>query len=271
MTFKEVKKNLKKDPAGSIWIELYRKIGLLITYILIKIFPRIKANFVTIFMLLLNIVSVVFIYIGVYNASVKYILISFIIYFIATALDCTDGNIARLKKETSYIGIFLDRLCHNIHHPLFFLVLGYAIGVYKSNYIIILVFAIFAIISEFSPIEIAKKDVQNSFVKQLIFKKSVNFDISTHTKKLNSNLNDQFIPKKDSKVKKIIKILFSFLSSFENIYFILIITIYFSISFIYLTIYIALIMGMKIFKEIIKKDLKLFMENLKYLEGKLNE
>jgi len=49
------------------------------------------------------------------------------------ALDCADGEVARLQKRTSIFGIHLDRLAHIIANPTFILALGLHVYLQESS------------------------------------------------------------------------------------------------------------------------------------------
>lgn len=165
MKLNDVKKYLKKDDAP-FWIMINRYIGLYITWILLNIFPNIKANTVTISMLFLNIISFGFLYISIIEYNLYYLALYFIIKNLSMCLDCVDGNVARINNDKSIFGLFLDRLVHNISYPLLFGTIGFALYDLISMKSVLIIFLISGLLTELSPIELAKIQIENMFYKQ---------------------------------------------------------------------------------------------------------
>lgn len=106
-------------------MRLYRYISKYISYILIRL--NISPNQVTIFHNIAELSSLFLFLSGNYNL---YYLTIFIL-FLGGILDNVDGEIARVTKNTSLKGEYLDLIGHRIIHPMFFLFL--TVGVYKNN------------------------------------------------------------------------------------------------------------------------------------------
>lgn len=209
MTFNELKTKLKKDPARSYWTDLQRKLGLFVTVILIKIKPNANPNFVTISMLLFNIIAFIFLYFGITQER-YFILIGFSIHFFSDVLDCVDGNLARIQNITSIKGVIYDRLVHNFSHPLFFLIIGFGFYNITQNLLYLIIYITISIFSELSPIDVAIKDVQSSFIKQKTISRTQNFDLEKHLSQNTYEINESKRNQKASPLYKIIRALFSF-------------------------------------------------------------
>ena len=117
----------KEDP----WREkLARKISIRITWMLLKVYPKISPNKVTISMLSFGLLSAFLFMPGKYSFS----LMGIIAYHLYLILDACDGEIARYKKskfEESKKGIYLDYLGHIILNPL--IIMSIAIGAYFQD------------------------------------------------------------------------------------------------------------------------------------------
>ncbi len=119
-------------------------------------------------------------------------------------LDCADGNIARIKQTSSIRGVYLDRLVHNIAHPLFFLVVGFAFYLSSDRILYVIVFIIAAILSELSPLDVSRKDTEALFIRQLLHQETLNYDYKTHQAAV-SNPNSAKTPTKPSTFSKVVK------------------------------------------------------------------
>lgn len=96
---------------------------------------RITPNQITIFWLILQLIGALFMIKGTY----VYNLIGVILYTLATLFDYIDGQIARIKKISTYKGIFLEEL--GIYFGSSIFMLFFSLGVaaqYKNNYYFIL-------------------------------------------------------------------------------------------------------------------------------------
>jgi hypothetical protein len=271
MKFDFVKQNLKRDPAGSLWIDLHRKIGLYLTWLIINLFPNVTANIITLIMLPLNLVSVGFIYFGITQGSYLYLIISFLIFFFSISLDCVDGNIARLKKDTSSLGILYDRLVHNISHPLVFIFIGAGITNVTDNIFYMILFSILGILSEFPPIETSVKDVKCSFTNQVLYKETKNFELTKYVDININNIEDKKENSNNNKnsLKQFLLKLVKSIFSIKTLYLTLIVDMYISQQeTFYLTLVFAIIYTIAILVNDIsaRKDLGRFLNSLARLE-----
>lgn len=110
-----------------------RKFSILITRLLIK--TPVTPNHITVISILIGLAAAFFLSTGEYSHA---ILGSFI-FLISTILDCTDGEIARLRYQESKYGSLLDIIGDNVVHLAIFC--GITIGVYRKigeEYILIL-------------------------------------------------------------------------------------------------------------------------------------
>jgi len=100
--FKEVKNTSaheSKLSRDSIIILFFRWFSLYVTPLFILI--NISANTVTMFSLILGLISAILI-------CLEYLMFGYLIYFISVLFDHVDGNIARFKKESTFYGRFID-------------------------------------------------------------------------------------------------------------------------------------------------------------------
>ena len=93
----------------------------------ILIETKITANQITILWIVGQVISSLFVMYGTYWSMLLGV-VSFQLFFI---LDCTDGIVARYKKQFSLNGVYLDYLGHYINNPLLLISLG--IGVFRMN------------------------------------------------------------------------------------------------------------------------------------------
>ena len=191
-SFAEIKALRKKEEA-SLYIRICREFGLVVTWILVNLIPRVSANAVTISMLLINIGSCFLLFTAITGNDFKLLAISFVLFNFSICLDCVDGNIARLKKQQSLHGVFLDRLVHNVSYPLLFFVTGMAFFNRTDSVIWIIVSVSAGILTELSPVEMAIENLENLFAQQLLTRKTQIYTIEDHTSMLLS------LGKKDKK------------------------------------------------------------------------
>jgi CDP-alcohol phosphatidyltransferase len=173
---------MKKDEANNYYTILKRKTGVLLTWIILKLFPTISANTVTISMLPLNLLAAGIIYYAIVWQTPVLLFISFLVSFYTLVLDSVDGNIARIKNTTSIKGVYLDRLIHNICHPLFFFVIGFALYEATNQIGYLIIFMVVGLLSELSPFDISQKDVEALFIRQAVYQKTSNYNIGMHPK-----------------------------------------------------------------------------------------
>lgn len=87
---------------------------------------NITPNQITVFWLILQLIGSGFMILGVYWMNV----LGVMLYTIAMLLDYVDGQIARIKKISTYKGIYLEELGIYFGSPIFFL--GLSIGVSRA-------------------------------------------------------------------------------------------------------------------------------------------
>src|SRR3989344_53708 len=110
-----------------------RRISIYFTWLFILL--KFRANAISLFMLFTGIVGSFLFSFGSYWYYISGVLVLQFWY----VLDHSDGELARYWKESSAKGVFLDKLCHHIVHPLLFLFIG--IGLwrqYNNSFMLIL-------------------------------------------------------------------------------------------------------------------------------------
>lgn len=121
-------------PEDRHWREVAaRWISIRITWLLLKVFPGIMPNPVTVLMLVVGFLSVFFFMIGSYLA----VIFGVILYQLYLILDACDGEIARYRKvgaEYGMKGIYLDYLGHILLNPL--IIFAIAVGAYRHNWLL---------------------------------------------------------------------------------------------------------------------------------------
>lgn len=202
MNYQEIKRYVKQDEATSFYTSLKRKAGVILTWLILKTYPSISANFITLTMLPLNVLSAGMMYYAIVTSQPIFLLIAFIISFLTLALDSVDGNIARINNTRSIRGVYFDRLVHNISHPMFFIVMGFALYSNTNHIGYLIVMLVVGILSELSPLDVSQKDVEALFIRQILFERTVNYDFMKHQES-HLHLNKQ--QKAPSMLRKIIK------------------------------------------------------------------
>lgn len=115
------KLNPYKDETYPVyWVSkyIYRNISFIITFIINK--TKINANQVSAFMMLIGFIS-----------AILFMLNKFIIGIIFLHLwylfDIIDGEVARIKNQSSQTGAYFDHLIHFLNHP--FILIGFSYGI----------------------------------------------------------------------------------------------------------------------------------------------
>lgn len=125
---KKLREVCGKPKRGEPWREkLTRKISIKITWFLLKAYPSITPNQITVTMLIFGLISAFLFMTGKYT----YILLGVLSYTLYLILDACDGEIARYKKIFSVKGLYLDYIGHIVINPL--IIMGIAIGAYVNN------------------------------------------------------------------------------------------------------------------------------------------
>lgn len=139
-SFNDILKSYSKEKRkkSSIWARLVsRPISFLFTFIFINL--GFSANFVSILSIIDAIVACVLIMCG---GNLTYIGVGLFVFW--HVLDCVDGNIARVKKQSSYVGAFLDAVSGYIAPAFVFLAVGTV--AYKTTGFVPLSFSYYLIV-----------------------------------------------------------------------------------------------------------------------------
>lgn len=179
VSYSDIRK-LRKTQKASLYIEVCREVGLVLTWLIMRLFPKVSANAVTVSMLVLNLGTLAVVYRAIVADEIVILVISFLLFNFTICLDCVDGNIARLKRQQSLYGVFLDRVVHNVSYPIFFFVIGVAHFVKHGWFGWIILYGFAGILIELSPIEVALKDVENLFFHQLLMQKTQVYSLEDH-------------------------------------------------------------------------------------------
>lgn len=268
MTLNEVKANLKKDPASSFLLLIHRRLGVTLTWIIINMFPRITANSVTLSMIPFNLIASAFLFFAVSNRNYVLLFTSFLLWFFSTTLDCVDGNIARIKGEQSLLGVLYDRVVHNISHPIFFTVAGFACYMYSENIFYMIPLLLAAFVCEFPPVGIAMQDTEIFFLRQLAFGKTKNYDWSTHSSGSKEYATGANLVSRVGKQNILIKSLKS-IFSISNLYVVLALDLYLFERQFYLTSLFSLAYSAT--KVIVHTDLEGWQQELVELLSRLDQ
>lgn len=99
------------------------------------LYTPMTANQITVFWIILQFISALFLTSGKY-----YVMLIAIIFFqLMFILDCSDGIVARYKKQFTLNGIYLDYLGHYINNPTLLIALGIGVANIEKNYIYVFV------------------------------------------------------------------------------------------------------------------------------------
>ena len=120
-TIKELRKicqsgKIGKDVPLAFGYSLHRRLSIYITWSLLRIFKRLKANYVSMAMIFLALASLSLIWL---RSSTAVLMVGFILLYISFLLDKVDGEVARYQSSQSVGGIYLDELYHLLIPPLF--------------------------------------------------------------------------------------------------------------------------------------------------------
>ena len=127
-SFKEIKNSLtqKKNKRSSIWVQLWvRKFSFLITYFFIN--TGWTANMVSV----LSWIVIFFASVLLCFNNFWCLLIGVILTNFWLVLDCVDGNIARVKKQKSFMGDFFDAIAG--YGPFSFTTIGIGVAAYNTS------------------------------------------------------------------------------------------------------------------------------------------
>lgn len=139
-TWNQIKQS-SKDKDGILALYIYRKFAFVLTYILAN-FVDVSANHVTTLAMLTWLSAAVMIWFN-------YHILAAVLIFLGFVLDCTDGNIARLKKQVSDKGRLYDTMVDRISFSLILLVLAIKISIMYSTYYIIVLSSLLLVLMIF--------------------------------------------------------------------------------------------------------------------------
>lgn len=130
MNFKEFKTKCHESKlekmSGDRFYKIERNISIRITWLLVKLFPRIKPNYVTCFSLLLLFI-IFFSNFFKLNKELDFLITIFqllFLYFIGI-LDKIDGEVARFKDYCTQKGIYYDHTVHFFYPFVFYFSISY--------------------------------------------------------------------------------------------------------------------------------------------------
>ena len=128
-TWDEIKKS-SKTRDGIFALFIYRKIAFVFTYFFVNVVNA-SPNHVTTFALISWLSSAILIW---YNYSI----LPAILIFCGFVLDCTDGNIARLKKQVSAKGKMYDLIVDRVAYSSILIVLAVKVSnTYSAHYVVV--------------------------------------------------------------------------------------------------------------------------------------
>lgn len=130
-TYREIVESLpkKKNGRSSIWVRLLiRKISFPFTYLFIN--AGWTANMVSLFSWAVIFIAAVLLCINNFWAM----LVGVILTNFWLVLDCVDGNIARCKKQKTFMGDFYDAVAG--YGPFAFTTIGMGIAAYHTSFIV---------------------------------------------------------------------------------------------------------------------------------------
>ncbi len=103
-------------------------LAIMVNYLVVDI-KKLTPNKITLFSLLVAILSVIFIIVG----GIANFIIAAILIHLSHVLDCMDGQMARYRKTSSLAGCFFDKLTDQIQVTLWFAAVGYAAYAQSQN------------------------------------------------------------------------------------------------------------------------------------------
>ena len=130
-TYCEIKESLtkKKNSRSSLWVQLWvRKASFPITYLFIN--TGWSANMVSVLSWIVIFIASALMCINNYGC----VLAGVILTNFWLVLDCVDGNIARVKKQKSFMGDFFDAVAG--YGPFSFTTIGIGVAAFHSSWIV---------------------------------------------------------------------------------------------------------------------------------------
>ncbi len=130
-TYREIKESLtkKKNSRSSLWVQLWvRKASFPITYLFIN--TGWSANMVSVLSWILIFVAAMLLCINNFWCTLAGVILT----NFWLVLDCVDGNIARVKKQKSFMGDFFDAVAG--YGPFSFTTIGIGVAAFHSSWIV---------------------------------------------------------------------------------------------------------------------------------------
>ena len=130
-SYKEIKASLtkKKNSRSSLWVRLWvRKASFPVTYLFIN--TGWSANMVSILSWIIIFVAGALLCINSFYAMLTGVILT----NFWLVLDCVDGNIARVKKQKSFMGDFFDAVAG--YGPFSFTTIGLGMAAYHTSWIV---------------------------------------------------------------------------------------------------------------------------------------
>lgn len=120
---RNITQNCNKGPQHDTWVarRFTRKISIYFTYIFINL--KLSANQITFIWGILGLVGVYLFSFGHYKINI----IASVLIILSNILDHSDGEVARYNHKCSFLGIFLDRLFHNLIYPSIFISMSFGL------------------------------------------------------------------------------------------------------------------------------------------------
>jgi len=130
MTFSEFKQKVQaskeeKIKHSSHMYRWQRWLSVRISWLLIKVFPRIRANHVSIFNILLILFVLVLCFWAWDSGPFYMAFIQLLLLNLTSVLDKVDGEIARYREEFTQQGVYYDITYHFFYPFVFYFVVGY--------------------------------------------------------------------------------------------------------------------------------------------------
>ena len=103
-------------------------LAIMVNYLVVDI-KKLTPNKITLFSLIVAILSVIFIIVG----GIANFMVAALLIYLSHVLDCMDGHMARYRKTSSLAGCFFDKLTDQIQVTLWFAAVGYAAYAQSQN------------------------------------------------------------------------------------------------------------------------------------------
>lgn len=152
MNFQEFKNKSQagkeaKIASGGLMYAWQRNLSVIISFLLIKLFPRISPNSVSISNILLLFIIFALSFWANNDNALLIVIIQLLLINFTSVMDKIDGEIARYKEYYTQQGVYYDLTYHFFYPFVFYFVLGYYFYVHTNNLIIVLLAMALAIIA----------------------------------------------------------------------------------------------------------------------------